>query len=86
MNKSLISSIAAAALVGSIGLVYAQSQGSDTYSQPAATPTDQSTQAATTDSTTTPSSSSTMSPDTSTGSSSSTMSDDSSLAAQADRN
>ena len=44
--------IAAATLVGSIGLVYAQSQGTDTSAQPAATQADQSTQAATTDSST----------------------------------
>jgi hypothetical protein len=85
MNKSLISSIAAAALVGSIGLVYAQSQGTDTSTQPAATPADTTTQSATTDSSTaTPSSSSSM--DTSTPSSSASTTDDSSLAAQADRN
>lgn len=79
-TKSLVSSIAAAALVGSIGLVYAQSQGSDTYSQPAATQADQSTQSATSSSTM-PSSSSV---DSSTNSSA--PADDSTLAAQADRN
>lgn len=84
MNKSLVSSIATAALVGSIGLVYAQSQGTGTYSQPAATPAGQSTQAAPTDSSTTPNSSS--SPDMSPNTSSSTMKDGSSLPAQADRN
>jgi|OpeIllAssembly_1097287.scaffolds.fasta_scaffold03996_2 hypothetical protein len=84
MNKSLVSSIAAAALVGSIGFVYAQSQGTDTYTQPAATPSDQTTQAATTDGSTAPSSSSSI--DTSPSTRSSTMNDDSPLAAQADRN
>lgn len=83
MNKSLISTVAAAALVGSIGLVYAQTQGSDTYSQPAATQSDQSTQSATSGST--PSSSSTMS-SSSSDTSGSMSSDDSTLAAQADRN
>ena len=51
MNKSLISSIAAATLVGSIGLVYAQSQGSDVYSS--SSPSQTATQSM--DETTTPS-------------------------------
>lgn len=84
MNKSLISSIAAATLVGSIGLVYAQSQGTDTTSQPA-TPADTTTQSATSDSSTAAPSTSSSSMDTSTPSSSASPTD-SSLAAQADRN
>lgn len=84
MNKSLVSSIAAAALVGSIGFVFAQSQGTDTYSQPAATPADQSTQAATTDNSNATNAST--SPETTPSTRSTTMNDGSSLPAQADRN
>ncbi len=76
MNKSLISSVAAAALVGSIGLVYAQTQSTDT----AAPQSTLSTPSATVDSTT-PSSSSAMP-----SSSATSTTDDSTLAAQADRN
>lgn len=90
MNKSLISSVAAAALVGSIGLVYAQTQSSDATATPSA---GTSTQAATIDNTT-PSSSSTMPSSTidnstnnsTSNSTSNSTTDDSTLAAQADRN
>lgn len=75
MNKSLISGIAAATLVGSIGLVYAQTQTDPQQQQPSATATEN------TAGTTTPYSSS----DSSLNSSNSTY-DSSMPAAQADRN
>ena len=87
MTKTLISSIAAATLVGSIGLVYAQSQGTDTYSQPAQTQTETTTSSATSSATNMDSNASTTSGSyDSSNNAANSMDESSSLDAQADRN
>lgn len=82
MNKSLIASVAAAALVGSIGLAYAQTQSTDATVTPS---TGTGTQAATIDNTTSNTSSTMPSSSVDSRTQSSTA-EDSTLAAQADRN